>query len=299
MPKIIGAFDYSGVDYLDKRKKWNSLAELKAQNTILFPNGFECWCEKEKSWYQLNTTDPSNISSYKWNIRVSSGGTSDGSCSIIVDDVETTDYQFKVNLNEVETAYNDVSSAILQQIQSMFSTLNAKIEAQDAKIRQLELEIEDLKTNGGYKPSKPTNVLVDYNGDILVDYDGNAIGNYADIPIVTPTNNIIDYNGNILADYDGNTIGNYNSTPITITDTLVDYNGNNIVDFKGNSLGDYASTSTSDGGITDYNGNTLVDYERNIIEDYESTKIIHLSDYIGNNLVDYKEDSIVDYSTVG
>lgn len=268
MPKIIGAFDYSGVDYLDKRKKWNSLAELKAQNTILFPNGFECWCEKEKSWYQLSTADPSNISGYKWNIRVSSGGTSDGSCSIIVDDVETTDYQFKVNLNEVETAYNDVSSAILQQIQAMFSTLNAKIEAQDAKIRQLELEIEDLKTNGGYKPSKPTNVLTDYNGDILVDYDGNTIGNYI-------------------------------STPTAITDTLVDYNGNNIVDFEGNSLGDYTSTSISDGGITDYNGNTLVDYEGNIIGDYESTKIIHLSDYIGNNLVDYKEDSIVDYSTAG
>ena len=53
MPKIIGAFDYSGVDYLDKRKKCNSLAELKAQNTILFPNGLECWCEKEIKHYNL------------------------------------------------------------------------------------------------------------------------------------------------------------------------------------------------------------------------------------------------------
>ena len=79
MPAIIGSFEYSGTDYLDKRVSFSSLTALETQTDIKFPNGFECWCESEQTWYQLSTTNPDDISTYIWSERPS------GDATIIVD----------------------------------------------------------------------------------------------------------------------------------------------------------------------------------------------------------------------
>ena len=38
MPAIIGSFEYSGTDYLDKRVSFSSLTALETQTDIKFPN---------------------------------------------------------------------------------------------------------------------------------------------------------------------------------------------------------------------------------------------------------------------
>ena len=139
MPAIIGSFEYSGTDYLDKRVSFSSLTALETQTDIKFPNGFECWCESEQTWYQLSTTNPDDISTYIWSERPS------GDATIIVDGVQTSDYKFVINRNETEAAYGDVANAILQQVTSMFTSLQDTINKQNDRINTLELEIENLK----------------------------------------------------------------------------------------------------------------------------------------------------------
>ena len=63
---IVSNFNMSANKFLDSRKSWASLADLKANKDILMPNGFLVYCRAENEWYQLNCTDESNPTTYTW-----------------------------------------------------------------------------------------------------------------------------------------------------------------------------------------------------------------------------------------
>ena len=264
MPKIIGAFDYSGIDYLDKRKKWNSLAELKAQNTILFPNGFECWCEKEKSKYVLSTTNANDISTYIWK-KIEAVG---GSFELELNEQYTSDYDISINTKEVSEGYGSIDKNLYEQFATLFKNMQSVIDAQQTKINDLEARVFALEQGSIIKPPiiDDSTSIVDYNGDILADYDGNALGDYSDTSSDTSTvNQLTDYDGDILIDYDGNILSDYITTKTT------------------------AYTQ-----ITDYNGNAIVDYDDNTLTDYDTTNVVYLSDYLNNSLVDYDNNYLIE-----
>ena len=293
MPAIIGSFEYSGTDYLDKRVSFSSLTALETQTDIKFPNGFECWCESEQTWYQLSTTNPDDISTYIWSERPS------GDATIIVDGVQTSDYKFVINRSETEAAYGDVANAILQQVTSMFTSLQDTINKQNNRINTLELEIENLKAQIGGKPITPivTGELIDYNGDTLVDYNNFGIGGYPEIKV---EGELVDYNGNTLVDYNNCGIGGYVAKDNDNVVYLTDYNGNILADYNNNTITDY--TEILDDNVvclTDYNGNILVDYNNNIISDYTEVlddNFVYVTDVNGNILTDYKGDYLIDFT---
>ena len=293
MPAIIGSFEYSGTDYLDKRVSFSSLTALETQTDIKFPNGFECWCESEQTWYQLSTTNPDDISTYIWSERPS------GDATIIVDGVQTSDYKFVINRNETEAAYGDVANAILQQVTSMFTSLQDTINKQNNRINTLELEIENLKAQIGGKPITPivTGELIDYNGDTLVDYNNFGIGGYPEIKV---EGELVDYSGNTLVDYNNCGIGGYVAKDNDNVVYLTDYNGNILADYNDNTISDY--TEILDDNVvclTDYNGNILVDYNNNIISDYTEVlddNFVYVTDVNGNILTDYEGNYLIDFT---
>ena len=293
MPAIIGSFEYSGTDYLDKRVSFSSLTALETQTDIKFPNGFECWCESEQTWYQLSTTNPDDISTYIWSERPS------GDATIIVDGVQTSDYKFVINRNETEAAYGDVANAILQQVTSMFTSLQDTINKQNDRINTLELEIENLKAQIGGKPITPivTGELIDYNGDTLVDYNNFRIGGYPEIKV---EGELVDYSGNTLVDYNNCGIGGYVAKDNDNVVYLTDYNGNILADYNDNTISDY--TEILDDNVvclTDYNGNILVDYNNNIISDYTEVlddNFVYVTDVNGNILTDYEGNYLIDFT---
>ena len=293
MPAIIGSFEYSGTDYLDKRVSFSSLTALETQTDIKFPNGFECWCESEQTWYQLSTTNPDDISTYIWSERPS------GDATIIVDGVQTSDYKFVINRNETEAAYGDVANAILQQVTSMFTSLQDTINKQNDRINTLELEIENLKAQIGGKPITPivTGELIDYNGDTLVDYNNYGIGGYLEIKV---EGELVDYSGNTLVDYNNYGIGGYVAKDNDNVVYLTDYNGNILADYNDNTISDY--TEILDDNVvclTDYNGNILVDYNNNIISDYTEVlddNFVYVTDVNGNILTDYEGNYLIDFT---
>ena len=293
MPAIIGSFEYSGTDYLDKRVSFSSLTALETQTDIKFPNGFECWCESEQTWYQLSTTNPDDISTYIWSERPS------GDATIIVDGVQTSDYKFVINRNETEAAYGDVANAILQQVTSMFTSLQDTINKQNDRINTLELEIENLKAQIGGKPITPiiTGELIDYNGDTLVDYNNFGIGGYPEIKV---EGELVDYSGNTLVDYNNCGIGGYVAKDNDNVVYLTDYNGNILADYNDNTISDY--TEILDDNVvclTDYNGNILVDYNNNIISDYTEVlddNFVYVTDVNGNILTDYEGNYLIDFT---
>ena len=293
MPAIIGSFEYSGTDYLDKRVSFSSLTALETQTDIKFPNGFECWCESEQTWYQLSTTNPDDISTYIWSERPS------GDATIIVDGVQTSDYKFVINRNETEAAYGDVANAILQQVTSMFTSLQDTINKQNDRINTLELEIENLKAQIGGKPITPivTGELIDYNGDTLVDYNNSGIGGYPEIKV---EGELVDYSGNTLVDYNNCGIGGYVAKDNDNVVYLTDYNGNILADYNDNTISDY--TEILDDNVvclTDYNGNILVDYNNNIISDYTEVlddNFVYVTDVNGNILTDYEGNYLIDFT---
>ena len=293
MPAIIGSFEYSGTDYLDKRVSFSSLTALETQTDIKFPNGFECWCESEQTWYQLSTTNPDDISTYIWSERPS------GDATIIVDGVQTSDYKFVINRNETEAAYGDVANAILQQVTSMFTSLQDTINKQNDRINTLELEIENLKAQIGGKPITPivTGELIDYNGDTLVDYNNFGIGGYPEIRVEAE---LVDYSGNTLVDYNNCGIGGYVAKDNDNVVYLTDYNGNILADYNDNTISDY--TEILDDNVvclTDYNGNILVDYNNNIISDYTEVlddNFVYVTDVNGNILTDYEGNYLIDFT---
>ena len=293
MPAIIASFEYSGTDYLDKRVSFSSLTALETQTDIKFPNGFECWCESEQTWYQLSTTNPDDISTYIWSERPS------GDATIIVDGVQTSDYKFVINRNETEAAYGDVANAILQQVTSMFTSLQDTINKQNDRINTLELEIENLKAQIGGKPITPivTGELIDYNGDTLVDYNNFGIGGYPEIKV---EGELVDYSGNTLVDYNNCGIGGYVAKDNDNVVYLTDYNGNILADYNDNTISDY--TEILDDNVvclTDYNGNILVDYNNNIISDYTEVlddNFVYVTDVNGNILTDYEGNYLIDFT---
>ena len=293
MPAIIGSFEYSGTDYLDKRVSFSSLTALETQTDIKFPNGFECWCESEQTWYQLSTTNPDDISTYIWSERPS------GDATIIVDGVQTSDYKFVINRNETEAAYGDVANAILQQVTSMFTSLQDTINKQNDRINTLELEIENLKAQIGGKPITPivTGELIDYNGDTLVDYNNFGIGGYPEIKV---EGELVDYSGNTLVDYNNYGIGGYVAKDNDNVVYLTDYNGNILADYNDNTISDY--TEILDDNVvclTDYNGNILVDYNNNIISDYTEVlddNFVYVTDVNRNILTDYEGNYLIDFT---
>ena len=234
MPKIISAFDYSGVDYLDKRKKWNSLAELKAQNTILFPNGFECWCEKEKSKYVLSTTNANDISTYIWK-KIEAVG---GSFELELNEQYTSDYDISINTKEVSEGYGSIDKNLYEQFATLFKNMQSVIDAQQTKINDLEARVFALEQGSIIKP-----------------------------PIIDDSTSIVDYNGDILADYDGNILSDYITTETTAYTQITDYNGNAIVDYDDNTLTDYDTTNVV--YLSDYLNNSLVDYDNNYLIEKE------------------------------
>ena len=293
MPAIIGSFEYSGTDYLDKRVSFSSLTALETQTDIKFPNGFECWCESEQTWYQLSTTNPDDISTYIWSERPS------GDATIIVDGVQTSDYKFVINRSETEAAYGDVANAILQQVTSMFTSLQDTINKQNDRINTLELEIENLKAQIGGKPITPivTGELIDYNGDTLVDYNNFGIGGYPEIKV---EGELVDYSGNTLVDYNNCGIGGYVAKDNDNVVYLTDYNGNILADYNDNTISDY--TEILDDNVvclTDYNGNILVDYNNNIISDYTEVlddNFVYVTDINRNILTDYEGNYLIDFT---
>ena len=293
MPAIIGSFEYSGTDYLDKRVSFSSLTALETQTDIKFPNGFECWCESEQTWYQLSTTNPDDISTYIWSERPS------GDATIIVDGVQTSDYKFVINRSETEAAYGDVANAILQQVTSMFTSLQDTINKQNNRINTLELEIENLKAQIGGKPITPivTGELIDYNGDTLVDYNNFGIGGYPEIKV---EGELVDYSGNTLVDYNNCGIGGYVAKDNDNVVYLTDYNGSILADYNDNTISDY--TEILDDNVvclTDYNGNILVDYNNNIISDYTEVlddNFVYVTDVNGNILTDYEGNYLIDFT---
>ena len=295
MPKIIGAFDYSGIDYLDKRKKWNSLAELKAQNTILFPNGFECWCEKEKSKYVLSTTNANDISTYIWK-KIEAVG---GSFELELNEQYTSDYDISINTKEVSEGYGSIDKNLYEQFATLFKNMQSVIDAQQTKINDLEARVFALEQGSIIKPPiiDDSTSIVDYNGDILADYDGNALGDYSDTSSDTSTvNQLTDYDGDILIDYDGNILSDYSNNQSDINYTaLTDYDNNILVDYDNNTLSDYVTTEIiTYTQITDYNGNAIVDYDDNTLTDYDTTNVVYLSDYLNNSLVDYDNNYLIE-----
>lgn len=64
--QIVSNFNISANKFLDNRKSWDSLADLKANTTLLMPNGFLAYCKNENKWYKMNCTDESNPTTYTW-----------------------------------------------------------------------------------------------------------------------------------------------------------------------------------------------------------------------------------------
>lgn len=293
MPAVISSFEYSGTDYLDKRVSFSSLNVLQNQKDIKFPNGFECWCELEQTWYQLSTNNPDDINTYVWSERPS------GDATIIVDGVQTSDYKFVINRNETETAYGDVANAILQQVTSMFTTLQDTINKQNDRINTLELEIENLKAQIGGKPVTPivTGELIDYNGDTLVDYNNCGIGGYPEIKV---DGELIDYSGNTLIDYNNCGIGGYVAKDNDNVVYLTDYNGNILADYNNNAITDYIEVLNNNTVyLTDYNGIILTDYNNNAIIDYTEVlddNFVYVTDVNGDILTDYEGNYLIDFT---
>jgi microcystin-dependent protein len=52
--------------FLDERQRWDSYEALIANDSIIMPDGFNVYCELEQAWYQLSTTNSSDISTYIW-----------------------------------------------------------------------------------------------------------------------------------------------------------------------------------------------------------------------------------------
>lgn len=261
MARIVTSFEYSGVEYIDKRQQWNSLAELKAQTTTKFPNGYEVWCEKEKSKYVLSTTNADDISTYVWKKSEAVGG----SFELELNEEYTTDYDISVNTNTVES-YGSIYENLYKQFAGMFKDMQSIINKQQAKINELEARVFALEQGSGVKPPILEDGLIDYAGDTLIDYDGNSLGDYEYIPVEPPASieGLIDYNGDVLVDYNGNTLGDYEYIP-----------------------------PIKESGLVDYNGDTLIDYDGNTLGDYDTSNVVYLKDYLGNTIVDYKDDYII------
>lgn len=293
MARIVDAFEISSIDYLETRKKWNSLAELKAQTTIKFPNGYEAWCEKEQCKYVLKTSNPDDISTYSWKREEIQGA-----FEIELNEQMTSDYNISINTDSVASSYDKVYKDLYQQFTAMFNSLQETIDKQQARINDLESRVFALE-QGTVRPVEPTDEtsIIDYDGDILVDYNGNAIEDYSSSIIEDTTVIIVDYDGDTLADYDDNILSDYSST--IIEDNIIsitDYNNDILIDYDGNTLTEYTlkTPETTNTIITDYNGNTLADYNGYTLTDYTVNNVIYLSDYSNNNLVDYDNNYIIE-----
>ena len=64
--QIMNNFRSSMPKFLDERQRWASYEALVANDSIIMPDGFNVYCELEQTWYQLSTTDSSDISTYTW-----------------------------------------------------------------------------------------------------------------------------------------------------------------------------------------------------------------------------------------
>ena len=64
--QIMNNFRSSMPKFLDERQRWDSYEALIANDSIIMPDGFNVYCELEQTWYQLSTTNSSDISTYIW-----------------------------------------------------------------------------------------------------------------------------------------------------------------------------------------------------------------------------------------
>lgn len=64
--QIMNNFRSSMPKFLDERQRWDSYEALIANDSIIMPDGFNVYCELEQTWYQLSTTNSSDISTYTW-----------------------------------------------------------------------------------------------------------------------------------------------------------------------------------------------------------------------------------------
>ena len=234
MARIVTSFEYSGVEYIDKRQQWNSLAELKSQTTTKFPNGYEVWCENEKSKYVLSTTNADDISTYIWKKFEATGG----SFELELNEQYTSDYDISINTKEVSEGYGSIDKNLYEQFATLFKNMQSVIDAQQTKINDLEARVFALEQGSIIKP-----------------------------PIIDDSTSIVDYNGDILADYDGNTLSDYTSTEEATYTQITDYSGNAIVDYNNNVLIEYDTTNVI--YLSDYQENTVVDNENNYIIEKE------------------------------
>lgn len=263
MARIVTSFEYSGVEYIDKRQQWNSLAELKSQTTTKFPNGYEVWCENEKSKYVLSTTNADDISTYIWKKFEATGG----SFELELNEQYTSDYDISINTKEVSEGYGSIDKNLYEQFATLFKNMQSVIDAQQTKINDLEARVFALEQGSIIKP-----------------------------PIIDDSTSIVDYNGDILADYDGNTLSDYSNNQSDINYTaLTDYDNNILVDYDNNTLSDYVTTEIiTYTQITDYSGNAIVDYNNNVLIEYDTTNVIYLSDYQENTVVDNENNYIIE-----
>lgn len=75
--QIMNNFRSSMPKFLDERQRWDSYEALIANDSIIMPDGFNVYCELEQTWYQLSTTNSSDISTYIWTeVGVSESGSS-------------------------------------------------------------------------------------------------------------------------------------------------------------------------------------------------------------------------------
>ena len=251
MALIIGDnFSYQGAKYLDSRKEFSSIEEMKNYPSTSLPKVFYAFVGTTEYRYSIDNEVDETLGRWRVWEPDKTGGSSGGGGTTVVeakDEVqdggtEPTENNIKIwiDKNEDSNIQPTIESAILSEFTALVKSMNAKIAALQEKVDHLEYVIN----NGGIvvPPVDPDKPPVDpdkpiESGTIMTLEDGTQLTLEDGTLITFEGNTITDGNiyvtfedGSILTFEDGSTMTFESSNTLL---QLLDSDGNILIDSEG------------------------------------------------------------------
>ena len=233
MALIIGDnFSYQGAKYLDSRKEFSSIEEMKNYPSTSLPKVFYAFVGTTEYRYSIDNEVDETLGRWRvWD----SNGIQDGGTEPTEDNIKIW-----IDKNEDNSIKPTIESAILSEFTALVKSMNAKIAALQEKVDHLEYVIN----NGGIvvPPVDPDKPPVDpdkpiESGTIMTLEDGTQLTLEDGTLITFEGNTITDGNiyvtfedGSILTFEDGSTMTFESSNTLL---QLLDSDGNILIDSEG------------------------------------------------------------------
>ena len=234
MALIIGDnFSYQGAKYLDSRKEFSSIEEMKNYPSTSLPKVFYAFVGTTEYRYSIDNEVDETLG--RWRVWEAKGEIQDGGTEPTEDNIKIW-----IDKNEDNSIKPTIESAILSEFTALVKSMNAKITALQEKVDHLEYVIN----NGGIvvppvdpdkPPVKPDEPIE--SGTIMTLEDGTQLTLEDGTLITFEGNTIADGNiyvtfedGSILTFEDGSTMTF--ESPNTLLQ-LLDSDGNILIDSEG------------------------------------------------------------------